>query len=85
MRIAFCQQEIAFEDKNENLKRICSFVEKAKKENAEVIFFPEMSFTGFSMNIKNTVEKSDDNINIIKNSYKKRIYKFYKYYSKKSP
>ncbi len=67
MRIAFCQQEIAFEDKNENLKRICSFVEKAKKENAEVIFFPEMSFTGFSMNIKNTVEKSDDNINIIKN------------------
>lgn len=67
MKIAFCQQEIVFEDKNENIKRICNFVEKAKNANAEVIFFPEMSFTGFSMNIKKTAEKSDDNISIIKN------------------
>ena len=65
MKIAFCQQEIAFELKSKNLQKICDFVKKAKNENAEIIFFPEMSLTGFSMNIEKTAEKSDDNIKIV--------------------
>jgi len=66
LKIAFCQQEIVYESKSVNLEKICNFTEKAKNEDAEIIFFPEMSLTGFSMNIEKTAEKSNENINIIK-------------------
>lgn len=68
MKVAVCQQEIIFENKDANVKKICCFSEKAKKMKADIIFFPEMSFTGFSMNINKTAEKDDSNINIIKNA-----------------
>ncbi len=67
MRIALCQQKIIFEDKSKNIKNICDFSKDAKKLKADIIFFPEMSFTGFSMNIENISEKDNRNIDIVKN------------------
>lgn len=51
MKIALCQQEIIFENKIKNIEKICEFSEKAKKMGGDIVFFPEMSFTGFSMNL----------------------------------
>ena len=75
MKIALCQQEIIFENKIKNIEKICEFSEKAKKMGGDIVFFPEMSFTGFSMNIENTSEKDFKNIDIIKNiAFKNSVY-----------
>ncbi len=50
MKIASIQLNISWEDKEENLKRASQFVEKAAKENCDLIVFPEMFTSGFSMN-----------------------------------
>ncbi len=51
MRVALCQLDIAWEDKKVNLEQAKVYIEEAKAEGAEIVFFPEMSFTGFSMNV----------------------------------
>lgn len=66
VNIAVCQQEIVFENKYCNLKKIFENVLRAKKDGADIIFFPEMTLTGFSMNIAKTSERDFDNINKIK-------------------
>lgn len=68
MIIAICQQEIKFENKELNLKNICTNITKAKNKNADIVFFPEMSLTGFSMNIEKTSEKNSFNIQKIKDT-----------------
>lgn len=56
MRIALCQNEIVWEDKNANISRAKAFAKKAAEQKADIVFFPEMSFTGFSSEIENTKE-----------------------------
>jgi len=50
MKIALCQTDIVFEDKEHNLNKAEEFIAKAANAGANLILFPEMSFTGFSMN-----------------------------------
>ena len=59
MRIALAQTNIIWEDKHANLNRAEEFVIAA---DAEVVLFPEMSLTGFSMHTDVTAEvcQSDD-------------------------
>lgn len=53
MRIALAQTNILWEDKQANLARVEEFVIAA---DAEVVLFPEMSLTGFSMHTDVTAE-----------------------------
>ena len=49
MRVCAAQYDIVWEDKSANM-RICeNFFCKAKKYGAELLVFPEMSLTGFTM------------------------------------
>lgn len=50
MKIAACQFDIAWEDKERNFARLSEFAAQAAARGAEIVFFPEMSLTGFSMN-----------------------------------
>jgi len=75
MKIALCQMNIAFEDKSANLKKICSFIFDAKQKKADIIFFPEMTLTGFSMDIQKTMEKDFFCIDKIRKvTYENEIY-----------
>ena len=56
MKAALCQLRIAFEDRETNLRRAEQMIASAADARAEIIFFPEMSFTGFSMQIGRTGE-----------------------------
>lgn len=58
MKIAICQFEILFEQKEENIKNAEQFVKEAAHKGAKLVLFPEMSFTGFSMNVQITGEKA---------------------------
>ena len=56
MKAAIFQMNIAWEDKEKNLLKVERAAAEASQNGADVIFLPEMSLTGFSMNIKATAE-----------------------------
>lgn len=56
MKAAIFQTDIIFENKAENLRRGLQLIKASADGGADICFFPEMSFTGFSMNIKLTGE-----------------------------
>lgn len=62
MKTALCQFEIAFEEKERNLQRAEQMIAAAAAEQAKIIFFPEMSFTGFSMHVSVTGESDGETV-----------------------
>ncbi len=50
MKIALAQTAIVFENIEKNLAVAQEWIASAAHEGTDIIFFPEMSFTGFSMN-----------------------------------
>lgn len=52
MKIAVAQTNIHFEAQPENLKKAAEWIHQAASAGADVILFPEMSFTGFTMHVK---------------------------------
>ncbi|MCH5211383.1 MAG: carbon-nitrogen family hydrolase [Oscillospiraceae bacterium] len=66
MLTAIFQTDIKFEDKEYNLAHGTELIKRAAEHGVSICFFPEMSFTGFSMNISHTGESDDYTINRIK-------------------
>ena len=66
MKAALCQFQIEFEAKQQNQQRAEQMIASAAKENAQIIFFPEMSFTGFSMNVSATGEENGETIEVMR-------------------
>lgn len=58
MRISLCQLQIEYERKEVNLNRVEKIIQEAVAQKSELLLFPEMSFTGFSMNTKLTGEEN---------------------------
>lgn len=56
MRVALFQMNIIWEDKQSNYFKVENAIVKARKEKCNLFLLPEMSFTGFSMNIDRTKE-----------------------------
>lgn len=59
MKIGVCQLDIQWENKDKNYLKVKKFVEDAALSKADLILFPEMTLTGFSMNIEKTKEFSE--------------------------
>lgn len=59
MKIALASLDQKWEDKNANLERCEELTEKAKLLGAELIIFPEMTLTGFSMNTSYSAESAN--------------------------
>ena len=68
IKIAICQFGIKWENKEENIASANIFIREAAKNQADIILFPEMSFTGFSMNIEITKEVNEFSIKKMKES-----------------
>lgn len=62
MKAALCQFRIEYEAKEQNLQRAGQMIAQAAAHQAEIIFFPEMSFTGFSMQISVTGESDGETL-----------------------
>ena len=71
MKIALCQFEIVFEKKEENTRRAIDFMEQARSAGADLVLFPEMSLTGFSMNITFTGEKDRESVQVMSEATKR--------------
>ncbi len=63
IRIALCQTNIKWEDKEANIARAAELISEAADKGASLVLFPEMSFTGFSMNIAATRESDMSTVN----------------------
>ena len=63
MKVALCQTHIIWENKEANYAKAEGLINEAVYKGADLVFFPEMSFTGFSMNIDVTKEKDDKTVN----------------------
>lgn len=71
MKIALAQTEIIWEDKKQNYSNAEKIIKGVSSENADIVFFPEMSFTGFSMNTEVTKENKSVTIEYCQNIAKK--------------
>lgn len=50
MRLCVVQTDIAWEDKKKNMEKFSGLIGEAAEQGAELVIFPELSLTGFSMN-----------------------------------
>ncbi len=66
MKAGLAQTCIAWEDKGKNFEEVQKYVKEAKKDGAEIIFFPEMSLTGFSMHTDLTGETGWETVNRVR-------------------
>ena len=52
MRVGICQLHIEWEDKDASMKKVIRYLNEAKEEGIDILFFPEMTLTGFSFNLE---------------------------------
>lgn len=71
MKIALFQMNIEWENKEANFAKLEGIIDSAVKQGARVLFLPEMSFTGFSMNIDITAEADSYTTERVKSLCKK--------------
>lgn len=57
MRVALASLNQAWENKSANFQVCCSYVQRAKAKGAELVIFPEMTLTAFSLNTGDTAEE----------------------------
>lgn len=67
MKIALAQMSVEFENKEKNKEKCWSFIKEAKDKACDLIIFPEMTLTGFSMNTKEIAEDNNETIDWFKN------------------
>ncbi len=60
MRIALAQMDMVWEEKKKNYEKSLSFLKEAHEQGTDLLLFPEMSMTGFSMNTEKIGEEKDD-------------------------
>ncbi|MHA1395365.1 MAG: nitrilase-related carbon-nitrogen hydrolase [Promethearchaeota archaeon] len=76
MKIALVSLNQIWEDKEANKTRCKIFIEKAANNDAEFVIFPEMTITGFSMNINQiaeNIENSDTSQFFIEQAFSNKI------------
>lgn len=66
MIIGLAQMDITWEESRINLKKCEEFIKEASSKGVELVLFPEMTITGFTMNIENLDLTEDEIINWIK-------------------
>jgi predicted amidohydrolase len=63
MKVALCQMNIAWENKEDNYLRVEQQLKEVREKGVKLFLLPEMSFTGFSMNTTVTKEANNETIN----------------------
>lgn len=68
MVIVLIENDIEWENKNKNIELFRHDIDEImKKCKPDLVFLPEMSFTGFSMNVKYTGENERETVNKVIN------------------
>lgn len=62
MKIALGEMDIVWKDKDRNKEKCISFLQRSSELDIDLILFPEMSLTGFSMNIAEIGELKEETL-----------------------
>ena len=65
VKVAMIQMDIAWESKKANFVKARKFVKKASGEKCDIVVFPEMFNTGFSMNVTALAEEEDGETSVL--------------------
>lgn len=60
MKICLAQYDIKWEDKEANYKKAEAFMAEAAEKKADIVLFPELGMTGFSMDVAKIGEDEDN-------------------------
>ncbi|MCD7826767.1 MAG: carbon-nitrogen family hydrolase [Clostridiaceae bacterium] len=60
MRVALGQIDMVWENRDASIKKAAVMIEEAAQGSCDLIVFPEMSFTGFSMNLRQIAENASE-------------------------
>lgn len=71
MKAAVCQPDIVYEGKMVNLINAEKYISEASENSSDIIFFPEMTLTGFSMDISETGDREKESIKLMSSLAKK--------------
>ncbi|MCH5252390.1 MAG: carbon-nitrogen family hydrolase [Lachnospiraceae bacterium] len=71
MKVAMTDMDIIWEQKEENKEQCLSMIKEASEQKADVILFPEMTLTGFSMDVENIRDKKGESIRFFSDLAKK--------------
>ncbi|MDP4145714.1 MAG: carbon-nitrogen family hydrolase [Bacillota bacterium] len=63
MKIGLVQMDIIWEDKEANKQKCLQFIKEAKEKNVDMLIFPEMTLTGFSMKVNKIMDKNHQDRN----------------------
>lgn len=66
IKVALAQMNIVWEDFQANYEKIEKFTLEASNKNCDIVLFPEMSFSGFTMNIDSLPIDEENVLNCIK-------------------
>jgi omega-amidase len=66
LRIGLCQLDIIWEDKLKNRIKVKQYTNEASCAGVDLLLFPEMTLTGFSMNTAKTAEANEETIDFFK-------------------
>ena len=64
MRLALAQTDIIWEDKKANMLTAEKMTAEASEKGCDIIIFPEVALTGFTMNLEKMAEPADDSESI---------------------
>lgn len=62
MRIGLAQMDIIWENVQKNMDKAEKFIKKAKENQVDLLAFPEMSLTGFSMHVEKTAAHWEEQV-----------------------
>lgn len=66
MNIALLELNIKWENKKRNIDNLRKIIKELKTEHVDLLLLPEMSFTGFSMNVEKTKENTEQTMSEVK-------------------
>lgn len=66
LKIGLGQLDMVWEDKNANREKVRKMVQDASNQGVELIVFPEMTLTGFSLEVEKTWEEDGETIAFFK-------------------
>lgn len=66
MKTALAQINIRFEDKTANEDTVRKYIKEAADNSADIVFFPEMTFTGFTMDVQKNGDLNGETIDKIR-------------------
>lgn len=67
MIIGLAQINVFWEDMNKNMNKVEEFIKRAAKRKVQLILFPEMTLTGFTMDINKLLDSEDIIIKWLRN------------------